>query len=138
MLRLFVLGLALWLSDVAWAEEPVIARVCFVRHEQAGRSSPAAVQIYGTHADREQMLATLAPGAEACVDIEPGDWSFEARSSQPSKERPGKAKACRSNPLMTDATAETPTTIEVSLKPKASANACGWRLRRQRDTAGGR
>jgi hypothetical protein len=133
MSALFVI--VLLASEAAPAEETATARVCFVRHEDSGKMNLLPVRIYGFRADREQLLTTLAGGAEACVDIEPGDWSFEARSSRPNGRRAGNPKACRSNPFMTGTTAGTTTTIEVSPKSKDSTYTCGWRLRREPDEA---
>jgi hypothetical protein len=135
MNALFVLGLALLATEAEPAEETATARVCFVRHEDSGRVNLLTVRIYGFRADREQLLTTLAGGAEACVDIEPGDWSFEVRASRPNGQRGGSAKACRSNPLMTGAAAGTTTTIEVSPKAKAPSYTCAWQLRRQTEDA---
>ena len=129
---LFIIALTV-ASEVVSAEETATARVCFVRHEDGGKLNIVPVRIYGTHANREQLLAMLVGGAEACVDVDPGDWSFEARSSQPYAQHAGNPKACRSNPLMTDATAEAATRIEISPKSKGSKYLCGWRLRRERD-----
>jgi hypothetical protein len=135
MSTLFVIGLALLASAPAPAEETATARVCFVRQEDGGRMNLLPVRIYGSRAGHEQLLTTLIGSTEACVDIEPGDWSFEARSSRPSGRRAGKPKACRSNPFMTGTAVGGTTTIEVSPKLKGSKHLYGWRLRRQSDAA---
>ena len=135
MSAFFVIGIALLVSEATPAEETAIARVCFVRPEDSGRMNLLPVRIYGFRADRERLLTTLFGGAEACVDIEPGDWSFEARSSRPYSQRAGNPKACRSNPFMTGTTAGVTTTIEVSPKSKGSTYVCGWGLHRQPDAA---
>lgn len=133
MKTLFMVAIALLVGESAHADETTSARVCFVRQPGTGQAGAVALGIYGSHAGREQLLATLDGSDEACVDIEAGEWSFDARSTQ--APRQGSAKTCRSIPLMTETTAEATTTIEVSPKSKTSPRACGWRLRRQRDGA---
>lgn len=126
------MGLIL-MSQAALAEEPSSARVCFIRQEDGGKMNLVSVRIYGTHAGHERLLATLVGGGEACVDLEPGDWSFQARSGHPYGQRAGTSQSCRSNPLMTDAIADEATRIEVSPKTKGTKQSCGWRLRRERE-----
>ena len=135
MSALFAIALAFLASEAAPAEETATARVCFVRQADSGRLSVLPVRIYGLRAGHEQLLTTLVGGAESCVDIEPGGWSFEARSNRPHRRRAGKPKAYRSNPFMTAMAAGITTTIEVSPKARGSKHIRGWRLRRQSDDA---
>jgi len=127
------LGIALLATGTAGAEGSSSAQVCFVRHENNGRMNLLRARIYGSHASREKLLATLVGGSKKCVAIEPGSWSFEARSSHPYTARAGDPNACKSESLSAEVAGTT--TIVVVPKSKGSTYSCGWHLRLKDDAA---
>jgi hypothetical protein len=93
------------------------------------------VRIYGWHGSREVLLATLEGGTKRCVAVDPGLWSFEARSSHPYATQVGDPNACRSEPLSADLAATTSSTVVVAPKSRRSTYLCGWQLRLKREAA---
>ena len=92
-----------------------------------------AARIYGSHGTHEELLATLVGGSKKCVAIEPGSWSFEARSSHPYTVRAGDPNVCKSAPLPAKVVASMK--IVVAPKAKRSTYLCGWQLRLKDDAA---
>ena len=127
MRLILALAMASLAAGTAEAEAPSMAQVCFVRNEDNGRMNLLAARIYGSHGSREELLPTLVGGAKQCVTIQPGLWSFEARSSHPYTAGAGDPNACKSAPLSVEAA--TTTAIMVAPKSKGSAYLCGWHLR---------
>lgn len=132
---ILALGIALLATGAAEAEDPSAAQVCFVRHEDNGRMNLLAARVYGTHGDREELLATLVGGTKKCVPVAPGSWSFDARSSYAYTARAGNPNACRSEPLSAQVAAKTTITIMLAPKSKRSTYLCGWQLRLMGDAA---
>jgi hypothetical protein len=133
MAMILALGIALLATGAAEAEDSSAAQVCLVRHEDNGRMNLLPARVYGTHGDREELLATLVGGTKRCVSVAPGSWSFSARSTHPYTARAGDPNACRSEPLPAQVAARTTTTIVVA--PKSKRSTCGWQLHLKGDAA---
>src|SRR5512140_3394352 len=93
------LGIALLTGGTGEAKDASTALVCFVRHEDNGRMNLLQARIYGSHGSHEVLLTTLVGGTQRCVTVDPGSWSFEARSSHTYTGHVGDPDACRSEPL---------------------------------------
>lgn len=133
MRMMLALAIALLATGAAYARDSSSAQVCFARNEDNGRMNLLAARIYGSHGSREELLATLVGGAKKCVAIEPGSWSFEARSSHPYTARASDPNACKSEPLMAEVALTS--TIVVAPKSKRATYRCGWQLRLKQDAA---
>ena len=107
---------------------PGRGNVCLDRTENNGSMNSHLVRILAGQGDRAREVARLAGGESSCVELEGGNWWFEARSARPYDPSASDPDECRSRRLKIRVTSKE-RRIAVSPKSEGSAYVCGWDLR---------
>jgi hypothetical protein len=103
-------------------------RVCFHRAEDGGLMNLHLVRLIADRDGHSREVARLRGGETACVDLELGAWSLEARSTRPYDPSATDPNACRSRPLPVRVD-QKGVRLTVSPQSKGSEYVCGWDLR---------